>query len=988
MKSSFGTAQARGVPQGAVRGPRGDALQAVLPGGLAESKVEVPQGEGVGGLGDVLASRHGCGPLRATLDRDGLARRCRGIAFSGGLGTPLPELEDLMRSLPSYLMFWGKASPEVRPEEARSHPLPYHSLDVAAVADVLLQRSPRNLRTLARLLATSSDNARRLLVSLIALHDVGKFSAAFQAKSEEAWPTDILGTYRAFPSVRHDELGAAMRELLQLKALLAPALSQWSRGDFRDLWIAVAGHHGRPRPADAVQHVAGMTAVCTEAARAFCAEAAALLGAKDDIARPAELRNLAVLTWAVAGLTVIADWVGSNRNWFPYRLPELSIAEYWQEALDRAETAVSRSGVLPAPLPETVTADRLLPEIAQGLSPLQRSVIDLALPEGPLLAIIEEVTGSGKTEAALLLAARLLAADRADGLYFGLPTMATANAMFERLKTTYRRLFADNAQPSLVLAHGKRKLHEGFAASILEEPCRRTEVNDGYEDGASAACAAWLADDRRKAFLAHVGVGTIDQALLGVLPTRHQSLRLWGLGDRVLIIDEAHAYDAYMSKEIETLLEFHAARGGSAIVLSATLPAAQRRAMATAFSRGLGIGRPAGVGDAYPLMTVVSSASAVSHALPSRADRARSFPVRRIGTTEEAVAHVAALAERGAAVAWIRNAVDDAIEAVDVLKARGLDPVLLHARFAMGDRFDIEELVRTTLGPEGGTDRRRGFVVVGTQILEQSLDYDVDAMITDLAPIDLIIQRAGRLWRHATRRGRPLDAPELLVLSPDPTEVKDKDWYRTVSRRAAAVYDHHGIVWRSANVLFERGTIETPGGVRELVERVYGAREFDDVPEVLRSQSNRAEGARGAARSHARANLLKLEDGYGGCSALWTADTITPTRLGEPVTVFRVGKIEAGQIVPWCQADELARAWALSEVSINQKKADGVPIPDGTRAKLSRAAKLEWPDWEQDLPLLVLEPDGEGWFGVVTKEGDGHRSVIYNRRMGLRFLSV
>ena len=85
-----------------------------------------------------------------------------------------------------------------------------------------------------------------------------------------------------------------------------------------------------------------------------------------------------------------------------------------------------------------------------------------------------------------------------------------------------------------MLAHGKRKLNAGFTASILEEPNSRGEASDGYEDGANASCAAWVADDRRKAFLAHVGVGTIDQALLGVLPSRYQSLRLWGLSDRVL----------------------------------------------------------------------------------------------------------------------------------------------------------------------------------------------------------------------------------------------------------------------------------------------------------------------------------------------------------------------------------------------------------------------------------------------------------------------
>lgn len=895
-----------------------------------------------------------------------------------------------MPNLPTYLSFWGKASPEMRQGEASSHPLAYHSLDVAAVADVLLRCNRRKLRAMARLLATTPDNARHLLVSLIALHDVGKFSAAFQAKSTEAWPADLLGEPKKFANVRHDELGSAMRETLGLKALFTPALGPWSAGDFSDLWHAVSGHHGRPRVADGLRQVTGMTRTCQQAALAFCVDMVALLSARQEIARPADLRDLATLTWAVAGLTVIADWIGSNRTWFPYRKPDVGVGDYWREALDKAEVAVTRAGILSTPLADNLAPDVLAPEIADILSPLQRRVLDLDLPAGPVLAIIEEVTGSGKTEAALLLAARLLAEDYADGLFFALPTMATANAMFERLKMSYRRLFADSARVSLVLAHGNRGLYDGFTASILQEPGANARYDDGYEDGAGASCAAWIADDRRKTFLAHVGVGTIDQALLGVLPTRHQSLRLWGLSERVLIIDEAHAYDAYMSKEIETLLEFHAALGGSAIVLSATLPATQSRAMVTAFARGLEATTPAMAGDAYPLMTVVSASRAVPHALPTRVDRSRALPVRRIGTIDDAVAHVSAMAQHGAAVAWIRNAVDDVIEAADLLKECGLDPVLLHARFAMGDRLDIEEQVRATLGRHDATGKRRGFVVVGTQILEQSLDYDVDAMITDLAPVDLIIQRAGRLWRHTDRRGRPIEAPELLVLSPDPAAVTDKDWYRTLSARAAAVYDHHGIVWRSAKALFDRGCIETPGGVRALVEQVYGPTEFTDIPEELHSQSMAADGKRKGARSIAGANLLKFDRGYAGDSNIWSSDVATPTRLGEPVTVFRTARIVDGQIVPWCQADDRdpIRSWALSEVSIRSTLADREPEHDRKRVGMIKVAKSAWPEWEYDLPLLVLEPKGDGWHGIVMKRDGSVKDVLYDRRTGLRLVAT
>ncbi|MFM9938438.1 MAG: CRISPR-associated helicase Cas3' [Hyphomicrobiaceae bacterium] len=787
---------------------------------------------------------------------------------------------------PTYLTFWGKAGGE-RPNEPAWHPVAYHCLDVAAVADVLLRTNPRRLQAMSDLLGTSPEVARSFIVSLIALHDIGKFAAPFQAKCPDFYPT-CLSKWTGSTLARHDEIGSAVRDVLDLHGAFTP---QWSRSDFEDLWHAVTGHHGKPRiVADTPLNMLAMPKACREAAATFVIDVRRLFTPVTEIAQP-QLSSLARSSWHLVGLTVASDWIGSNRGWFPYRQPELPLPGYWVQALAFAERAVTLAGIRPAPFPTEHGADHILPaHIAANLSPLQQLVETIDLPDGPVLAVIEDVTGSGKTEAALLLASRILHSGRASGLFFALPTMATANAMFDRLGESYRRLYASDAQPSLVLAHGKRALNKGFQDSILSGSPSSMPDLDGYEDGGNATCSAWIADDRRKAFLAHIGVGTIDQALLGVLPSKYQSLRLWGLGDRILIIDEAHAYDAYMSKEIETLLQFHAALGGSAIVLSATLAAAQRHAMLNAFRKGLdcSVALPA-ASDAYPLLTLASATGASSRPVATRPDRRRRLPVRRLGSVEEAVAEIAAASATGAAVAWIRNSVDDAIEAVELLKAGGLHPVLLHARYAMGDRLDIEAHVTRTLGREDSTGQRRGFVLVGTQILEQSLDYDVDAMISDLAPIDLLIQRAGRLWRHPSRRSRPLGAPELLVLSPDPTGDIDKDWYRQISRRGAAVYEHHGIVWRSAQTLFELGHIDTPGGVRGLVESVYANTGIDDIPLALRSQSQRAIGNSSAARSFAKTNLLDVDTGYAGSATVWTADATGPSNDCVPARPNRRG---------------------------------------------------------------------------------------------------
>ncbi len=887
-----------------------------------------------------------------------------------------------------YLQFWGKAE---RPPGLEWHPVAYHCLDVAAVADVLLRVNPRRLRRMATLLGTEPDAARSFLVKLIALHDIGKFSTGFQSKVPGLYPKH-LKPHAGSSATRHDEIAWLLREVVE--SHLCAQLKGWG-GDFEAIWGSVAGHHGKPQAGDPRDNPVGMTTLPSKAMNAFIADCLALFPDQTPLRRrtPAEL---ATLSWAVAGLAVLADWIGSSRDWFPYRAPEQSLAEYWDYARSQAQVAVAEAGVLPSAVPAQISAARLLPaHIAEQLSPLQSFATTVDLANGPTLAIIEDVTGSGKTEAALLLAARLLAAGNASGIFIALPTMATANAMYDRLGGIYRKLFDDDETPSLVLAHGRTALHEGFTDSIListAETSARTSDEEATGDESSAACAAWIADSRRKAFLADVGVGTIDQALLCVLPSKFQSLRLWGLADRVLVIDEAHAYDAYMSKEIETLLEFHAALGGSAIILSATLPHAQRQSLAAAFGRGLSAKIKTEETAAYPLATIVSQAACMQYPLETRADRTRTLPVRRITSPDEAVAHILNVSAKGGAVAWIRNSVDDAIEAVNALRVRGLDPILLHARFAMGHRLEIERRVTTTLGrpnPKIDQSKRQGFVLVGTQILEQSLDYDVDAMITDLAPIDLMIQRAGRLWRHLDRTGRPLSAPELLVLSPDPAQVLDANWYGRVSRRAARVYDHHGIVWRSANALFKAGAIETPSGVRGLVEAVYGqALDENDIPDKLRHRANTAAGDSSAARTFANANLLKFGKGYSGAEnqTLWTSEKITPTRLGEPVTVFRLGRLDGKTIVPLCTADDgnPRLSWALSEVGIAQYRATGVPDSEPLMAPLIERAKASWSKWEEELPLLLLRPDGTAWTGTVTKGSITELSVRYDDKLGFR----
>ncbi len=257
--------------------------------------------------------------------------------------------------------------------------------------------------------------------------------------------------------------------------------------------------------------------------------------------------------------------------------------------------------------------------------------------------ILEDVTGAGKTEAAMVLVHKMMSAGLADGLYVGLPTMATANAMYQRMWECYRQLYRAGSLPSLVLAHGAADLSADFRQSIMLSEQLADKSYQSDELSASIYCNQWLGDSRKKALLANVGVGTIDQALIAVLPAKHQSLRLLGLTDKVLLADEVHAYDPYMRKLLITLLEAHAAQGGSIILLSATLPYSFRMELVQAYACGARFSRECRFEPtlldtkSYPLVTRFSHVGLSEDPVPTRESARRSVVIQRIDSEAAAL---------------------------------------------------------------------------------------------------------------------------------------------------------------------------------------------------------------------------------------------------------------------------------------------------------------------------------------------------------------
>jgi CRISPR-associated endonuclease/helicase Cas3 len=837
-----------------------------------------------------------------------------------------------------YFKYWGKAD---RDNPTKYHLLPYHCLDVAAVGWILMDPHKALCVRLSEQLEVESNWIRDFFVFCLALHDIGKFSRAFQGLKTESSPDLVEANPRMRYTERHDTLGFWLwRESLSTQ--LGKQLSgngEWLNKIERWLEI-VTGHHGMPPKRSGGRISNFFEREDEEAACHFVRNVYSLylsVFEHDALCDNSLKQRLKTVSWQLAGIAVLADWLGSNQKYFKYCSGPEELAVYWHEhALPSAEKTIQSMPEKPK-TSQFQGLSNLFPFIKRS-TPLQGYTINEPLNDKPQLFILEDVTGAGKTEAALILTHRLLSAGLADGLYVALPTMATANAMYQRLGKVYRRFYETSDLPSLILAHGARDLSDVFRESVFLSENQAADLNyaEGHDEqeqewSATAYCNAWLADNRKKALLADVGVGTLDQALLAVLPARHQSLRLLGLGRKVLLVDEVHAYDSYMQRLLDALLETHARQGGSVILLSATLPQTMRENLVAAFHRGLGDNTPGIHSGAYPLATHSPAAGECEKHIDTREEVKRTVTVKQLDTKDAVTEQIRQAVSNGQCVCWIRNTVKAARESHRTLaQCEWMNEdflYLFHSRFAMVDRQKIEEETLKRFGDESNYEDRKGQVLIATQVVEQSLDLDFDVLITDLAPIDLIIQRAGRLRRHIRdvqgNRLRELNAkdrrgtPILYLFAPDPKEDADESWLKTQQEGTQAVYPHIGHLWLTAKLLLEdgKGKFTMPDDARDLIEGVYSSESEVAIPKILLDASMDAIGQNMMKQSMANLNALKLDKGYTRSSGDWDEESHIPTRLTEQETVsVALANFNQGQLQPY--AEGVHHEWALSVVKI------------------------------------------------------------------------
>lgn len=699
-------------------------------------------------------------------------------------------------------------------------------------------------------LGVSVADARAWVIFFAGVHDIGKVSPPFQRKDESgAGRQRCVAAGLRWRAPEAQDRGHGRISAIVLADVLAERGAPWPVAD--RLSLAIGGHHGLYADRGDLDEQSGdpahMGAAPWSAAREHLIQAVRDLTDLNTVGTPT-ICDLATAT-IIAGLVSVADWIGSDSSAF--LVDQVGPTPVTLDLGGRAAQSQATARQILHDLgwlgweatDEPPTFDALFPQLQGQARPLQQHIVTIpGLDRGPSMVIAELPMGEGKTEAAFLFSAYVAAVRGQRGAYIALPTMATSNQMFGRL-----RAFLEHACPTsrtaLSLLHGQAALSPELEA-LLEDG--RAFEPDGIDDtGAESRrqgdviAAEWFTV-RKRGLLAPFGVGTIDQGLLGALRVKHGFVRLFGLAGKTVVFDEVHAYDTYMTTLLERLLEWLGAMGTSVVLLSATLPRSRRDALLQAWARGAGqaidttaLTAPyprlswataAGAGDREVEVSALAQRRVALHMLPGHDDEATTF-------ADLAMRLTAAL-EHGGCAAVICNTVRRAQAVYEALAQHFEGEIdLLHARFPFGERDAREKAALQRFGKPGGTvvmedgrtlpiERPKRFVLVATQVVEQSLDLDFDLMVSDLAPIDLLLQRTGRLHRHQREATERLAStgttPTLWVLGPNAV----KGDIPTFDRGWAAVYDEE-VLLRSWLLLRDRVSLAVPEDVEALVSAVY-----------------------------------------------------------------------------------------------------------------------------------------------------------------------
>lgn len=731
-------------------------------------------------------------------------------------------------------------------------PLVMHLKDTVGVMRFLWQHwvSAGQKKAISRSLTDETVDkesmAGNLACFLAGVHDLGKCTPVFQTQKGYQNPQDL--DIALLERMEQAGLTGIAKKIFDEDArkcshhtVTGEYLLRYF-GARQDIASIVGAHHGKPVDAErVVTDLKIYPARCFQEAQGTCKEI--WLGmqrhivetalketgfvnsrGETDISLLPEVSQPAQVLFS--GLLIMADWIASNEEFFPLirlndEMPE-NMGERLQAGMKKwcRQNPADWLEVIDKPCADAYYQKRF------GFWPrkFQQTIFDaIANTDEPGIFILEAPMGSGKTEAALAAAEELMAKKKLDGLFFGLPTQATSNGIFSRINEWLENLAEEyGVMEKMKLMHGKAALNK-----LQEELLAGLHVDEDY--GSGVLTAQWFAG-KKTAILSDAVVGTVDHFLLTALKQKHLALRHLGFSKKIVIIDEVHAYDAYMEVFLSRAISWMAAYSIPVVLLSATLPAEIRKKLIQAYLFGQGKGMrpkelanydPVFYSEAYPLLTYTDGGK-ICQIKDFVKEKDRHVAVHKLAE-ENLVGLLKTLLLHGGVAGILVNTVRRAQSLfVQLSEIFGGEVRMLHAKFIDTDRMVKEKLLLESIGKGGKRPYRA--IIIGTQVLEQSLDIDFDVLITDLCPMDLLLQRTGRLHRHKISRPSGLADPALYVMGQSDMLEFEKG--------TSAIYGDY-LLARTQRML-PASELVVPQDISPLVQRVYGGEELfweDNVQE-------------------------------------------------------------------------------------------------------------------------------------------------------------
>jgi CRISPR-associated endonuclease/helicase Cas3 len=818
------------------------------------------------------------------------------------------------------------------------HPLVAHSADVAALMERLLRDTNLGAR-MAQLLEQerlSEEQIQRFCV-LASLHDAGKCNRGFQRRIRNGAPR--IGHVGPIVALLYGKDGPAR---LADALSLAP-IYKWFGEDWEQMrrWLQTTwSHHGAPvldprEPADVWTDdaLADLSRVSKWAREWF--PKAFQENPSTWTAKAQHLFN---------GILTLSDWIASDRDllkWTPDRTDPV-------EAMKAARECRAPKAIRDLHLSPSRDIDGSLRTILDGKKPykLQEKLQTLRASSDGTLTVLESATGSGKTEGAIARFAYLLEKGLVDSMYFAVPTRAAAKQLQKRMKRTRNRIFGNDGPPVHLAVPGYLKVDD-------KEGTRFGRFGVRWDEDIGAR--GWAVESSKRYTSSPIAVGTVDQVLMEALRTNHAQLRLAGLSRSFLVVDEVHASSIYMNELLQNVLSMHQEMGGHSLLMSATLGSEARCTFTgeevPSFKEATD---PDEYGE-YPLITHVNGeepADSASANMPDGTEREVSLETKPLIHSPESVAQIATVAaEEGAHVLVIRNTVRACQNTFRQLPSEWSltmngAPVPHHSRYCAEDRRMLDERIETVYGKneEDGMPTRaldRGIVTVATQTVEQSLDIDADVLITDLCPMDVLLQRIGRLHRHKRKGQRPqkYDHARCIVLTPDPTtnivnSISPDDGEGHARPGLGSVYPDLRIIEATRRAIAEREDtgkdVSIPADNRTLVEEaVHSA-----VIEEITAEDDRWEKHERYLKSENRIERIKARKKKISFEGAYNDNTVkddTPTRLGlEDIMVTFTEEVDT-PLGKTTEQITLSPYLFPQNTILEDGKADPTPTPDGFR---------------------------------------------------------